>query len=156
VAAAACWATGSACAQGANGDAANGNTANGNVRSGDATNGDATNGKATNGKATNGDATNGKAANSTVVNVNAANGSAGAPVLASEIGHSTRGWLDLQRSGAAAAPALPMLGEEAGLAYQRYMDSFRTKIPASFGSSLNGNGNMLHVDYTNVGGASQN
>ncbi|SEI40130.1 DUF3613 domain-containing protein [Paraburkholderia diazotrophica] len=84
------------------------------------------------------------------------NGSAHAPLLATEIGHSTRGWLDLQRSGAAAAPALSMLGEEAGLAYQRHMDSFRTKVPASFGSSLSGNGNLLHVDYTNVGGASQN
>ncbi|SIT36475.1 conserved exported hypothetical protein [Paraburkholderia piptadeniae] len=98
------------------------------------------------------DASNGTASAS----VNGSASSAGAPMLASEIGHSTHDWLDLQRSGAAAAPALPMLGEEAGLAYQRYMDSFRTKIPASFGSSLNGNGNMLHVDYTNVGGASQN
>lgn len=83
-------------------------------------------------------------------------GSAAAPVRASEIGHSTQGWLELQRSGAAAAPPLPMLGEEATLAYSRYMESFKTKIPASFGSSVNQGGNQLHVDYTNSGGSAQN
>ena len=76
--------------------------------------------------------------------------------LASEIGHSTRDWLDLQRSGAQAAPPLTMLGDEAGLAYQRYMESFKAKIPVSFGSSVGGGGNLLRVDYTNTGGAQQN
>jgi hypothetical protein len=71
--------------------------------------------------------------------------------LASEIGHSTRDWLDLQRSGAQAAPPLTMLGDEAGLAYQRYMESFKAKIPVSFGSSVGGSGNLLRVDYTNMG-----
>ncbi|MEM5385615.1 DUF3613 domain-containing protein [Paraburkholderia phymatum] len=159
----ACCAMGSACAQGANGNAANGNAANGSAANGNAANGNAANGNAANGNAANGNAANGNTANGNTASVNTAsatgntaNGSARVPALASEIGHSTRNWLDLQRSGAAAAPALPMLGEEAGFAYQRYMDSFRTKIPASFGSSLNGGGNLLHVDYTNVGGASQN
>jgi hypothetical protein len=78
------------------------------------------------------------------------------PTPASEIGHSTLGWLDLQRSGAVAAPPLPMLGAEATLAYNRYMESFKTKIPASFGSSVNQGGNQLHVDYTNSGGSAQN
>ena len=76
--------------------------------------------------------------------------------LASEIGHSTHAWLDLQRSGAQAAPPLTMLGDEAGLAYQRYMESFKAKIPVSFGSSVGGGGNLLRVDYTNTGGAQQN
>jgi hypothetical protein len=64
----------------------------------------------------------------------------------SEVGHSTRAWLELQSSNTQAAPALPMLGAEAGLAYRRYMDSFRSKIPDLYGSALNagsgGNGAM--------------
>ncbi|NYH19475.1 DUF3613 domain-containing protein [Paraburkholderia bryophila] len=59
------------------------------------------------------------------------------PVRASEVGHSTRTWLDLQSSNAQAAPALPMLGAEAGLAYRRYMESFKSKIPDLYGSMLN-------------------
>ncbi|WP_239482804.1 DUF3613 domain-containing protein [Paraburkholderia sp. C35] len=80
----------------------------------------------------------------------------GAALPASEIGHSTHAWLELQRSGAQAGPPLATLGDEAGLAYQRYLESFKTKIPASFGSSVSGGGNQLHVDYTNVGGSQQN
>jgi hypothetical protein len=59
------------------------------------------------------------------------------PVRASEVGHSTRAWLDLQSSNTQAAPALPMLGAEAGLAYRRYMESFKSKIPDLYGSALN-------------------
>jgi hypothetical protein len=59
---------------------------------------------------------------------------------ASEVGHSARAWLDLQRSNAQAAPALPTLGSEAGLAYRRYMESFKSKIPDLYGSALGGNG----------------
>ncbi|MFM0648735.1 DUF3613 domain-containing protein [Paraburkholderia bryophila] len=62
------------------------------------------------------------------------------PVRASEVGHSTRTWLDLQSSNAQAAPALPMLGAEAGLAYRRYMESFKSKIPDLYGSMLNTTG----------------
>lgn len=58
------------------------------------------------------------------------------PVRASEIGHSTRAWLDLQSSNTEAAPALPTLGAEAGLAYRRYMESFKSKIPDLYGSAL--------------------
>ena len=58
-------------------------------------------------------------------------------IRASEVGHSTRTWLDLQSSNAQAAPALPMLGAEAGLAYRRYMESFKSKIPDLYGSALN-------------------
>lgn len=58
-------------------------------------------------------------------------------VRASEVGHATRAWLDLQSSNAEAAPALPTLGAEAGLAYRRYMESFKSKIPDLYGSALN-------------------
>lgn len=71
------------------------------------------------------------------------------------IGDSTNAWLALQRSNREAAPMQPMLGAEAGLAYQRYLDSFKTKIPASFTSATDGGNaaNQLHVDYTNGNGA---
>jgi hypothetical protein len=54
------------------------------------------------------------------------------------VGDATRAWLELQRGGQAAAPALPTLGAQAGLAYQRYLDSFKTKIPATYGSAISG------------------
>jgi hypothetical protein len=54
----------------------------------------------------------------------------------SEVGHATVAWLDLQRSNAQAAPPQPMLGEEAGLAYRRYMESFKSRIPDLYGSAL--------------------
>ncbi|RQR25927.1 DUF3613 domain-containing protein [Burkholderia sp. Bp9143] len=60
---------------------------------------------------------------------------------ASEIGHSTDALLALQRDNRAAGPALPMLGDSASLSYQRYLDSFKHKIPESMGSPVNTNGN---------------
>ncbi|MBN3851517.1 DUF3613 domain-containing protein [Paraburkholderia sp. Ac-20342] len=57
-------------------------------------------------------------------------------VRASEVGHSTLAWVDMQRSNEQAAPALPMLGAEAGLAYKRYLNSFNNKIPEWYGSTL--------------------
>ncbi len=75
---------------------------------------------------------------------------------ANEIGRSTEAWLALQRSNAAAAPALPMPGAQATLAYERYMNSFRTKIPASFGSTLSGDSGTTHLDRRSAGsGAAQ-
>lgn len=61
-------------------------------------------------------------------------------VRASEVGHSTHEWLDLQSSNAQTAPARPMLGTEAGLAYRRYMASFNSKIPDLYGSALGSTG----------------
>jgi hypothetical protein len=62
----------------------------------------------------------------------------------------------MQRTNAAAAPALPMPGAQATLAYQRYMDSFTNRIPASFGSTLSGNGGASSLGYMNGGsGAAQ-
>ncbi|WP_259460572.1 DUF3613 domain-containing protein [Paraburkholderia sp. BL23I1N1] len=60
---------------------------------------------------------------------------------ASEIGHSARAWISLQSSNAEAAPALPMLGAEAGLAYRRYLESFKSKIPDLYESALGSGGN---------------
>ncbi|MFM0740518.1 DUF3613 domain-containing protein [Paraburkholderia xenovorans] len=64
-------------------------------------------------------------------------------VDASEVGHSTRAWLDLQSSNKEAAPAVPMLGAEAGLAYRRYLESFKSKIPDLYGSTLNNSGGSV-------------
>jgi hypothetical protein len=61
---------------------------------------------------------------------------------AAEVGHSTEAWLALQRDNRAAGPALPMLGDAASLAYQRYLDSFKNKIPDSMGSPLNSGGGV--------------
>lgn len=55
---------------------------------------------------------------------------------ASEIGHSTKAWLDLQSHNHYAAESSPMMGAAASLAYQRYLDSFKAKIPVWFGSSM--------------------
>lgn len=73
---------------------------------------------------------------------------------ASEVGHATRAWLDLQRENTAAAPALPTLGAEASLAYERYMDSFKTRIPATFASPIEAK-DILFSNYKNGGGSSQ-
>jgi hypothetical protein len=70
-----------------------------------------------------------------------------------QIGDATSAWLELQRSNAAAAPALPMPGAQATLAYERYMNSFRTKIPATFGSAFVGESGALRADSTSAGAA---
>lgn len=70
-----------------------------------------------------------------------------------DIGQATHDWLDLQRSNAAAAPALPTPGAQASLAYERYMDSFRTKIPATFGSALSGANNAGPIGHSSMGAA---
>lgn len=57
-----------------------------------------------------------------------------ASVANSEIGHAAKGWLELQRTNA--SPAQPMLGDEAGLAYRRYMESFKSRIPDAYGSPV--------------------
>ncbi|WP_260854224.1 DUF3613 domain-containing protein [Paraburkholderia sp. BCC1886] len=72
----------------------------------------------------------------------AQSGEAQAPVARSEVGHATLSWLDLQRSNAQAAPATPMLGAEAGLAYRRYLESFKSKIPDLYQSALGSGGSQ--------------
>lgn len=72
---------------------------------------------------------------------------------ASDVGEATSAWLTLQRGNTAAAPALPTPGAQATLAYERYLNSFRTRIPASFGSTLSGGNSGARGGYTNVGAA---
>ena len=89
----------------------------------------------------------------------ATNDGAGAtvsPAHASDVGPATQSWLALQRSNASAAPALPTPGAQATLAYERYLDSFRSKIPASFGSTLSERNDASRVGDTSFGsGAAQ-
>lgn len=49
-----------------------------------------------------------------------------------EPGRETRAWLDLQRSGERAGPAQAVPGPAASFIYQRYLNSFKTPIPALF------------------------
>lgn len=53
-----------------------------------------------------------------------------------EVGDATRALLRLQAAGTYAAPARPMLGDQASLAYQRYLDSFKYPIPERFDFNL--------------------
>jgi len=55
---------------------------------------------------------------------------------ASEIGDSACALIALQSGGKVAAPARPMLGDEAGATYARYLKSFNTTIPEHFGLSV--------------------
>lgn len=61
---------------------------------------------------------------------------------ASEVGRSTKDWLAMQRDNRAAAPTQPVFGDVASLAYQRYLDSFKNKIPDSLSSQLGAVGGM--------------
>jgi hypothetical protein len=61
-----------------------------------------------------------------------------APADASDVGRATKDWLAMQRDNRAAAPTQPMLGDVASLVYQRYLDSFKNKIPTSMSSQLGG------------------
>ncbi|WP_175686517.1 DUF3613 domain-containing protein [Burkholderia anthina] len=54
----------------------------------------------------------------------------------SDVDRSTKEWLSIQRDNRAAAPTQPMLGDVATLVYQRYIDSFKNKIPDSMSSQL--------------------
>ena len=56
-----------------------------------------------------------------------------------QIGDATSDLLSLQASGAAAGPALPMLGVTTNLSWQRYQDSFKFKIPEFFDKKVNEN-----------------
>lgn len=74
----------------------------------------------------------------------------------SEFGDATHAWLELQRSNRAAAPALPTLGVEAGLAYERYLNSFKTKIPDTLSSAIEGGSdarNGMGAGNQSLGGA---
>ncbi len=63
-----------------------------------------------------------------------------ATATASDVGRSTTEWLSMQRDNRAAAPTQPLLGDVASLVYQRYLESFKHKIPESMGSTLSSSG----------------
>ncbi len=67
-------------------------------------------------------------------------GVACAQATASDVGRSTTEWLSMQRDNRAAAPTQPVLGDVASLVYQRYLESFKHKIPESMGSTLSSSG----------------
>jgi hypothetical protein len=67
-------------------------------------------------------------------------GVARAQATASDVGRSTTEWLSMQRDNRAAAPTQPLLGDVASLVYQRYLESFKHKIPESMGSTLSSSG----------------
>ncbi|WP_107311283.1 DUF3613 domain-containing protein [Burkholderia metallica] len=64
-----------------------------------------------------------------------------APV-ASDVDRSAREWLSMQRDNRAAAPVQPMLGDVASLVYQRYLDSFKNRIPQSMSTLGSSSGGM--------------
>ncbi|MBU9552227.1 DUF3613 domain-containing protein [Burkholderia multivorans] len=63
-------------------------------------------------------------------------GVARAQATASDVGRSTTEWLSMQRDNRAAAPTQPVLGDVASLVYQRYLESFKHKIPESMGTQV--------------------
>ncbi len=66
----------------------------------------------------------------------AAQAQQGTAPAASDVDRSTKEWLSMQRDNRAAAPTQPMLGDVASLVYQRYLDSFKNKIPESMSTQL--------------------
>ena len=58
------------------------------------------------------------------------------PSTVERIGDSARSLLALQRSGQQAGPELPMLGAASALAYQRYLDSHKYRIPENMSTLL--------------------
>jgi len=55
---------------------------------------------------------------------------------ASDVERSAKEWLAMQRGNRAAAPTQPVLGDVASLVYQRYLDSFKNKIPDTMSSQI--------------------
>ena len=54
------------------------------------------------------------------------------------VGISTRSLLELQRSGKQAGPELPVLGAASVLSYQRYLESHKHPIPATYSAATTG------------------
>ncbi|HGO6078692.1 DUF3613 domain-containing protein [Burkholderia cenocepacia] len=61
---------------------------------------------------------------------------------ASDVERAAREWLAMQRDNRAATPTQPVLGDVASLVYQRYLDSFKNKIPDTMNSQLGSAGGM--------------
>lgn len=60
---------------------------------------------------------------------NPQNATQAAPNVGSNIGDATRALLKAQRDGTYAGEFVPLRGEQAALAYQRYLDSFSRPMP---------------------------
>ena len=58
-----------------------------------------------------------------------------------KLGEATTNLLSLQVSGAASGLPLPMLGVTSNLSWQRYLDSFKYKIPESFENKVQATSN---------------
>lgn len=54
-----------------------------------------------------------------------------------EIGADTRSLLAAQREGTQAGPVLPIPGQQAALAYERYLNSFRFALPEFYTGQAN-------------------
>lgn len=67
-------------------------------------------------------------------------GHANAAAQGGEVGETTRMLLAVQRNGTQAGQMLRVPGEQAALAYQRYLDSFRHPIPERFVGQTSGAG----------------
>lgn len=55
---------------------------------------------------------------------------------ARRVGETTAALLTAQADGSIAGPGLPMLGVTSTLSWQRYLDSFKYKIPETFGNTI--------------------
>ena len=60
---------------------------------------------------------------------NPQNATQAAPNVGSNMGDATRSLLKAQRDGTYAGEFVPLRGEQAALAYQRYLDSFSRPMP---------------------------
>ncbi|EFP68095.1 Protein of uncharacterised function (DUF3613) [Ralstonia pickettii] len=60
---------------------------------------------------------------------NPQNATQAAPNVGSNMGDATRALLKAQRDGTYAGEFVPLRGEQAALAYQRYLDSFSRPMP---------------------------
>ncbi|MCT7298304.1 DUF3613 domain-containing protein [Ralstonia sp. CHL-2022] len=60
---------------------------------------------------------------------NPQNATQAAPNVGSNMGDATRALLKAQREGTYAGEFVPLRGEQAALAYQRYLDSFSRPMP---------------------------
>lgn len=70
----------------------------------------------------------------------AAKPEAAAPAPTRRVGEATAALLAAQANGSIAGPGVPMLGAAGSLSWQRYLDSFKYKIPETFDNTLDTQG----------------
>lgn len=61
---------------------------------------------------------------------------------ARHVGDTTTSLLAAQADGSIAGPGLPMLGATGNLSWQRYLDSFKYRIPENFTNRINQSGDQ--------------